>query len=143
MAKKSSVPARVSKLQLECMKLLAKKGEMTRPELSAALDNAFIGSSTMGHLEKGDVEPASLRGRGLVTVNVYPSEGGEGEGQAHYQLTAAGKKALPVQIELHKALATGASKRAKPAKKAPKAKAKKKAAKKRPATAAPVPAPAA
>lgn len=83
----------VSKLQLDCLRLLAKKGEMTRPELSKALDDSFIGSSVMGHLEAKDVEPNSLRGRGFVTVNVYPAKDG-GNGPAHYKLTAAGKAYL-------------------------------------------------
>ncbi len=89
---KTTEPKPVSKLQLECLKLLAKKGEMTRPELSESLDGAFVGSSVMGHLEAKDVEPNSLRGRGLVSV--YPAKDGEGTGPAHYKLTAAGKAYL-------------------------------------------------
>lgn len=86
-----------SKTQLQILKLLNKKGEMTRTQLSEALDNAFVGSDMMGHLDKNQVKPNSLLGRKLVTVASYPAKDENGkatgaEGPAHYEITAAGKK---------------------------------------------------
>lgn len=82
-----------SKLQLQILGLLNKKGEMTRSQVSEALNGVFIGGRIMGHVDNGKLRPTSLVGRGLATINTYPTKN-EGDGPAHYKITAAGKKVI-------------------------------------------------
>lgn len=83
-----------SKTQTEVLKVLAnsKSGELTRSQLSEALDNAWVGSDMMGHLDSAQAKATSLTARGLVKASTYPNKETGAEGPVHYALTAAGKK---------------------------------------------------
>ena len=82
-----------SKLQISALKLLSKKEELTRAQISEALEGAFIGGNVMGHVDPAKLVPNSLLGRKLVSVKVYPGNN-DSDGPAHYAITAAGRKLL-------------------------------------------------
>ena len=71
---------------------LAKKGELTRNQISEALGVQIAGCGLLGHLDKDKVEPQSLVGRGLAVVKTYADKETGVEGPAHYSLTKAGEK---------------------------------------------------
>jgi len=82
-----------NKTQIGAMQILAKsKGAMTRSEIAAKMDGAFIGGKVMGHAAEEKRTESSLVGRGLVKF--AHGVGGENETAVHYELTAKGKKFL-------------------------------------------------
>ena len=85
-----NVEVRVGMLQRKVLEKLA-KGPATRQELSAALEDAFIGCGCLGHIsDKKKVEKGSLLAKGLVSFK-QPKED-DVRKAAVYSITAAGKK---------------------------------------------------
>ena len=92
-------PRGPSKTQINVLKALNKKGELSRVELADQLET-FIGGDIMGHADPKKIKPNSLVGRGLVRMKggeprkLADGSFSETEGAHVYEITAAGKKAL-------------------------------------------------
>ena len=87
---KPSSEIRKGSIAHRVLQQLAKKS-MSRPQLSEALDGAFVGSDLMGHHDPERVKPTSLSGQKLVRAEKHDVDGKD---TVLYVLTATGKKTL-------------------------------------------------